>query len=190
MKTQPTALMRITLLALLAAIPFRAAAQTQLPVDPAGDRADLAGVLVYDSNSRTGTLHVLPVEEQKVLEALGAHPVDDHKFLVNAGGPIVIVDINYDGIDLIDATEQIRVYRNRVCLELAPAQFHFCKPESSGQYTTFLQLPEHRCRRTTYSKDSYCTENWRAWSELDVWTDDQCMILDHHETKNRFACGS
>lgn len=195
MKTQLTALMmRIALLALPAALPFQAAAQAQPPAGTADDLADVAGILAYHSSSRMGTLHVVPGEEQKVLEVLRAYPVEDQKFLVNAGGSPVLVRISplLDRTlihDLVSEDEQVWVYRNRICTEISPPQLvAYCQPDGKGQYTTLWQDANRVCRHTDLPVSSYCKEDRKAWSRRYVWKDDKCTILDHLDTEERFTC--
>lgn len=194
MKTQPMALVPIAVLALLAALPVQAAAQTPPTVDPA-DLADVAGIMVYDISSRTEMLHVLPGEEPKVLSVLGAHPLDDHQYLVYAGGPPTIISVAPDldrtwPEDLINPDdEQVWIYRNRACTELAPPKLVFCQPDGKGQYISLSQLPNRVCRRgSTVPPGSYCFENRRVWSTREVWKDPQCTMLDHRDTTENFTC--
>jgi hypothetical protein len=200
MKIQPMALVRIAVLALLAALPFQAAAQAQPPVGPAADDlADLAGLLVYDPVSLTGMLHVVPGEEQAVLEVLGASPIgpfEDRKYKVGDGKPPVIIGIAPDldptwWEDLVNPDDdQVWIFRNRVCTENAPAQIQFCQPDGNGQFTTLVQLPNRECERTASSMGKYCFQNPRHWSTREVWKDDQCTILDRRDTEEKFTCGN
>jgi len=199
MKTQPMALLPIAILALLAALPIQAAAQAQPTVDPAADLAadlaDVAGILVYDISSRSGMLHVLPGEEQKVLSVLGGTPIGIDKYLVNQGGPPVTIGIAPDldptwWTDLINPDdEQVWIFKNRACTEIAPPQIVFCQPDGKGQYTTLSQLPKLQCRRgPDVPPNNYCVENRRVWATRDVWKDKQCTILDHRDTIENFTC--
>jgi hypothetical protein len=201
MNTRLAASLRIALFGLLATPAFFGLAHAQPPAGPtADDIADVAGILVYDRSSLTGMLHVLPGEGPKVLEVLSAYPIgplEDHKYKVNAGGPPVIVGIAPDldwtlGEDLVNPDDdQVWIFKNRMCTETAPLQAHFCQPNGSGQYTTLFQLPNRVCRRNNFSMGSYCYENYRKnWSTLQVWKDEQCTILDHQETKEKYTCGN
>jgi len=192
MKTQLTVLVRIALLAVLAALPFQVPAQAQ-PPDQVDGFTDLAGLLTYDSSAK-GRLHTTPSEETEVLQALGAVAVSSTRFRADVEGVPVTFDIlrtDLPGLFMLSdeqicANSQVRVFRNRKCKETIPYQYGYCLPLGNGQFATYLQIPTRLCQPEPNA--GYCVEYKRAWFTRDLWADDQCTIKVKQDVLSRFIC--
>jgi hypothetical protein len=170
-------------------------AQTGEDIDPVND---LAGLLVPSSDpssdgTTSGTLYVMPDQQDSVLAALNATPTGKDTYNATING----ISVTFTAVlavlpaifippgDLICANSTVRVYKNARCLLTFPGFTTACigLPGGSSARTTFN--PIRTCRRGT----AICVEVWQVTSMRTTYFGANCAPpITGVTTGNGFSC--